>query len=161
MVRWQAEERKHIRLLVCGRAYDRTTLTLYRVKTWHSAETWRHFVPNERSPLTAWEDTVPKWCTVCRVGRTTTSDVADMPPSACIHQGAPRNCENNEFVTYFQHLMPSVSGTPLSCRVRIWYGETRMAGLQSGESRIMIDSVVWAQYINVTDTQPRRHKNRT
>jgi len=28
-----------------------------------------------------------------------------------------------------------------------------MAGLQSGEGRIMIDSVVWAQYINMTDTQ--------
>jgi len=27
-----------------------------------------------------------------------------------------------------------------------------MAGLQSGECRMMIDSVVWAQYINVTDS---------
>jgi len=43
-----------------------------------------------------------------------------------------------------------------------------MAGLQSGEGRIVIDSVVWAQYINVTDTQshtspwqmPRREKER-
>jgi len=26
-----------------------------------------------------------------------------------------------------------------------------MAGLQSGKGRMMIDSVVWAQYINVTD----------
>jgi len=38
-----------------------------------------------------------------------------------------------------------------------------MAGLQSGESRMMIDSVVWAQCINVTNTQtatqPRRHIN--
>jgi len=33
------------------------------------------------------------------------------------------------------------------------YEKTRMAGLQSGEGRMMIDSVVWAQYINVTDTQ--------
>jgi len=32
-----------------------------------------------------------------------------------------------------------------------------MAGLQSGEGRMMIDSVVWAQYINLTDRQPRRH----
>jgi len=35
-----------------------------------------------------------------------------------------------------------------------------MVGLH-GESRMMIDSVFWAQYINVTDTQtarkPRRH----
>jgi len=36
-----------------------------------------------------------------------------------------------------------------------------MTGLQSGEGRMMIDSVDWAQDINVTDThtdrQPRRH----
>jgi len=32
-----------------------------------------------------------------------------------------------------------------------------MAGLQYGESYIMIDSVVWAQYINVTDRQIDRH----
>jgi len=38
-----------------------------------------------------------------------------------------------------------------------------MAGLQCGEGRMMIDSVVWAQNINIagTDTQkdrqPRRH----
>jgi len=38
-----------------------------------------------------------------------------------------------------------------------------MAGLQSGEGRMMIDSVVWAQYINVTNThtQPRRNSNIT
>jgi len=36
-----------------------------------------------------------------------------------------------------------------------WYGKTRMAGMQCGEGRMMIDSVVWAQYayISVTDTQ--------
>jgi len=38
-----------------------------------------------------------------------------------------------------------------------------MAGLQSGEGRMMIDLVVCAQYINVTDIQthrqPRRHSN--
>jgi len=38
-----------------------------------------------------------------------------------------------------------------------------MAGLQSGEGRMPIDSVIWAQNINVTDTQtatqPRRHNN--
>jgi len=28
-----------------------------------------------------------------------------------------------------------------------------MTWLQSGKGRMMIDSVVWAQYINVTDTQ--------
>jgi len=31
-----------------------------------------------------------------------------------------------------------------------------MAGLQSGEGRMIIDSVAWAQYINVTDTQTHR-----
>jgi len=28
-----------------------------------------------------------------------------------------------------------------------------MVGLQSGEGRMMIDLVVWAQYINATDAQ--------
>jgi len=32
-----------------------------------------------------------------------------------------------------------------------------MAGLQSAEGRMMIDSVVWAPYINVTDTQTDIH----
>jgi len=32
-------------------------------------------------------------------------------------------------------------------------GNYRMAGLQSSEGRMMIDSVIWAQYINVSDTQ--------
>jgi len=32
-----------------------------------------------------------------------------------------------------------------------------MAGLQSREGRMMIDSVVWAQYINVTDRHTDSH----
>jgi len=28
-----------------------------------------------------------------------------------------------------------------------------MSGLESGKDRMIIDSVVWAQYVNVTDTQ--------
>jgi len=32
-----------------------------------------------------------------------------------------------------------------------------MAGLQSGKDRMMIDSVVWAQYINVTDRHTDSH----
>jgi len=51
------------------------------------------------------------------------------------------------------HSMPSMRGIPSSYLVHIWWGKTRMAGLRSGEGRLMIDSVVWAQYINVTDTQ--------
>jgi len=37
--------------------------------------------------------------------------------------------------------------------IDIWYGKTRTDGLQSGLGCMMIDSVVWAQYINATDTQ--------
>jgi len=52
-------------------------------------------------------------------------------------------------------LTPSMRGIPSSYLVHVWYEKTRMAGLQSGEGRMIIDSVVWAQeaYINVTDTQ--------
>jgi len=50
------------------------------------------------------------------------------------------------------HLMPSMRGITLSYRVHIWRGKPRMAGLQSGEGRTMIDWVIWAQYTNVTDT---------
>jgi len=32
-----------------------------------------------------------------------------------------------------------------------------VAGLQSDEGRMVIDSAVWAQYTNVTDTQTDRH----
>jgi len=46
----------------------------------------------------------------------------------------------------------SMRGISSSCRVHIWYDRTRMAELQSCEGRMMIDSVVWVQYINVTDT---------
>jgi len=35
--------------------------------------------------------------------------------------------------------------------------KTRMAGLQSGEGRMMINTVVWAKCINVIDRQPRRY----
>jgi len=31
------------------------------------------------------------------------------------------------------------------------------AGLQSGKGHMMMDSVVWAQYINMTDTQTDSH----
>jgi len=51
------------------------------------------------------------------------------------------------------HLTPPIREILSSYRVHIWYGKTRMAGLQSHEGRMLIDSVVWAQYINVTDTQ--------
>jgi len=55
-----------------------------------------------------------------------------------------------DFATYLplSHVTPSIPN-----RVHIWSGKTRMAGLQSGEDRMMIDSVVWARYVNVTNTQ--------
>jgi len=46
---------------------------------------------------------------------------------------------------------------PSSYRVHILYGKTRMAGLQSRGSHMMIDSVFLAQYINVVDTKPHSH----
>jgi len=64
----------------------------------------------------------------------------------------------SDFYLPFSHLTPPVSS---SSRVHIRYSKTRMAGLQSGEGRMMIDSVVWVQHTNVTDRQthrqPRRH----
>jgi len=64
----------------------------------------------------------------------------------------------SNFYLPLSHLTPSL---PLGYLVHVWRGKTRMAGLQSGEDHMMIDSVVWAQYINVTDrhtdTQTRRH----
>jgi len=44
-------------------------------------------------------------------------------------------------------------GIPSSYRVHIWYGKTRLTELQSGAGRMIIDSVVSAQYINVSDRQ--------
>jgi len=35
--------------------------------------------------------------------------------------------------------------------------QCRVAGLQSGEGHIMMESAVWAQYINVTDRQTDSH----
>jgi len=48
----------------------------------------------------------------------------------------------SKFYQPLSSLMPSMRGIPLSYRVHIWYRKTRTAGLQSGESCTMIDSVV-------------------
>jgi len=53
----------------------------------------------------------------------------------------------------FTYPSPSMKGIRWSYRVHIQHGKSRMAGLQSVEGRMIINSVVWAQYINVTDTQ--------
>jgi len=47
-------------------------------------------------------------------------------------------------------------GIPSSSRVHVWCEKTRMAGLQSDEGRMMIDSIVWAQYVSVTATSPQQ-----
>jgi len=57
-------------------------------------------------------------------------------------------------------LTPSMNGIPLSNQVHIRYRKTRMAGQQSCEGRMMIDSVVWAQYINDRQTDRHRHHSR-
>jgi len=44
-----------------------------------------------------------------------------------------------------------------SYRVHVWCGKTRMAGLQAGGGRTMIDSVVLAQYIHQRDRHANRH----
>jgi len=49
----------------------------------------------------------------------------------------------------------SMKGSPRA--IRFIYGITGMAGLQSGVGRTMIESVVWAQHINVTDTHTDTH----
>jgi len=63
----------------------------------------------------------------------------------------------SQFYLLLSHLTPLIKGIPSNYRVHIWFGKTRMAGLQSGEGRTMIDSVVWAQYINVTDRHTDSH----
>jgi len=50
-------------------------------------------------------------------------------------------------------LTPSTTKIHSNFRVHNGCGKTRMSGLQSDEGLMMIDSAVWAQYINVTDRQ--------
>jgi len=59
--------------------------------------------------------------------------------------------------TYHSPIDALYEGIPSSDRVLILYEKTRMAGLQSGEGCMMIDSDVWAQRINVTDIQTDSH----
>jgi len=63
---------------------------------------------------------------------------------------SPCSCENIVFPTFDAF-------DERNTQVHFGCGGTRMAGLQYGEGRMMIDSVVWAQYINVTDTQTDSH----
>jgi len=69
--------------------------------------------------------------------------LADKPPDA----GLVRFCD---FYLPISNLTPSMRGSSQAIGFIFGIG---MAGLQAGEGRTMTDSVVWAQYINVTDTQ--------
>jgi len=59
-----------------------------------------------------------------------------------------------DFYLPLSHLTPSMRGMPSSY---IWCGKTRTAELQYGEGRMMIDSVVRAQYIDVPDSWTDSH----
>jgi len=65
--------------------------------------------------------------------------------------------EFSDFYLPIFHLFSAVRVIPSSCWFHVWYWEIRTTGLQSSEGRMMIDSVVWAQYINVTDRQTDSH----
>jgi len=73
------------------------------------------------------------------------------PPNACTNLFTRRRLPR---IGRTLRLLP----TPLPFDVEpsgsylVWKNQ-RMAGLQSGGGRTMIDSVVWAQYINVADRQ--------
>jgi len=82
-----------------------------------------------------------------------------MPLDACTIVFA-RDHHATVRITCPQHLTPSVMGIPSRYRVHIYCGKTRVAGLQSGEGSMLIDSVVWAQFVNVTDTQPHKQPRR-
>jgi len=92
---------------------------------------------------------------------TRSSAVVDMPPEsvctfltsgfigrifqlAVIHQTAAVDSTLAVFSDIclpLSYLTASIRGIPSSYRVHIWYGKTRMAGLQSGKNRMTIDSV--------------------
>jgi len=65
-----------------------------------------------------------------------------------IYQRTPQNCENNVSPTF--DVLNEEDRLELSGSY--WHGKTRMAGLQYGVGRMMIISVVRAEYINVTDS---------
>jgi len=82
---------------------------------------------------------------------------------------AVRSCpvvNDNDSLAGFSDVYPPLpfdafnEGDLLELSGLFWCGKTRMAGLQSGKGLMMIDSVVWAQYINVTDRQTDRQTDR-
>jgi len=85
--------------------------------------------------------------------QTSGSAVADMLPERlyeCIHQRPPHNCENNILPTLYS----LNDGDPLELSGSYSWKLERLGynGVTS-ESRTMTDSVIWIQYIKVTDTQ--------
>jgi len=104
--------------------------------------------------LTVCKGSPLKWPVVCSVAVkptclvqimtekfTRSSGIADKPPDACARR-IPKHCIPSDAIS---------GGTFSSYRVHLVWENYRTAGLQSGEGRMMIDSVVWAQY-NVTNT---------
>jgi len=59
----------------------------------------------------------------------------------------------SDFSLLFSYLTPLMRRILSSYHVHLLYCKTRMAKLQFNDGRMMIDSVAWAQYINVSDTQ--------
>jgi len=83
----------------------------------------------------------------------------DLLAGFCDLQRAAYRLDFSDFYLPLSHFTPSMRKY-LYYQFHIWYEKTRMAGLQSGEGRMMIDSVVWAQYVNVTDRQTHRQPRR-
>jgi len=101
--------------------------------------------------------------------KTRSSAIANKPSDACARQCYA--VKSYPLVNYcdllagFSHfclplfyLTPSLIGSPLV--IGFIFGVAKLEWLQSGKGRIMIDSVVWAQYMNVTDTQTDRQTDR-
>jgi len=83
------------------------------------------------------------------------SAIADMPPGACTNvfaRGHHATLENNVFPTF-----DALGDGDLV--IRFIFGTGKLEWLQCGEGCTMIDSVVRAQHINVTDIQPCHHGN--
>jgi len=145
--------------------YAQCTLAEQWSKTLLESLTWAH----SRHLLTSWDDRAQGLCIVMnkyqRCRHTTPSQYLYKKLS-CRWQTARRLCTpiwaafrwmtaiywpNFPTFTYPSPIWrPQWKGCPRAIGFIFGTTKTRMAGLQSGEARMMIESVVWAQYINVT-----------
>jgi len=72
------------------------------------------------------------------------SHALNAPTGSDAHVHAMLCCQDllacfSDFYLPLSHLTPSMKVIPSSYPVHIWYDNTRMAGLQSGEGHMMID----------------------